>query len=118
MSESRLDLPYHWQSREPLEHPALRTIEILASGRFESSLNKRRMIDHERVARLARDYRLQDVIRWKPRQLHNLESSGMDSILAQTVYAIVGAVALSRGGEMATRVARNRILEPLGLAKP
>lgn len=111
------DLPIHWQNREPVGHPALTNIEILTSGKSERSLNKQRMLDHGRVAQLARDYSLQEVIRWKPRQLHNLESSGIGSVLAHTLYAIVGAVALSRGGEMATKAVRNRILRPLGLVR-
>lgn len=39
----------------------------------------------------------------------------MDVVLAQAVYAIVGAVALQRGGDVAVKVAKERILAPLGL---
>lgn len=42
-------------------------------------------------------------------------SSGQDVVLAQTVYAVVGAVALRKGGDVAGRVARERVLGPLGL---
>jgi large subunit ribosomal protein L15 len=36
-------------------------------------------------------------------------------VLSQALYAIVGAVALQRGGEVAIRMVKERILAPLGL---
>ena len=41
--------------------------------------------------------------------------SGMESVFAQTLYAIVGALALERGGEVAREVAREKLLRPLGV---
>jgi len=55
------------------------------------------------------------VIRWKPKKADNLRGSGIESVLAQTMYAIVGAIALERGGETAVRVVRERVLTPMGL---
>jgi large subunit ribosomal protein L15 len=45
----------------------------------------------------------------------NLDHSGIDVVLTTTVYAIIGAVALQRGSEVAGRVARERVLKPLGV---
>ncbi|KAI9667119.1 MAG: hypothetical protein M1831_001296 [Alyxoria varia] len=68
------------------------------------------------LASLASDtYNLNGVIRWKPKQLGNLKGSGVESVSAGVVYALVGAVALCRGGEVAGRVARGRVLGPLGV---
>lgn len=44
----------------------------------------------------------------------NLEASGFPIVMTQALYAIVGAVALQKGGEVATDVVRDRILRPLG----
>lgn len=40
--------------------------------------------------------------------------SGSDAVLSTSLYAIVGAIALERGGEVANRVAQEKILAPLG----
>ena len=45
----------------------------------------------------------------------NLQGSGLPIIVSQALYAIVGAVALQKGGEVANKVVRERILDPLGL---
>lgn len=58
---------------------------------------------------------MQDVIRWKPKKADNLSGSGVESILAQTLYAIVGAISLEKGGAVANHVVKERILRPLGL---
>ena len=64
---------------------------------------------------MAGTYGLDKVVRWKPRKSDRLESSGVDVVLAQTIYAIVGAVALQKGRDVATKLAKERILAPLGL---
>ena len=45
----------------------------------------------------------------------NLKSSGLNVVITQALYAIVGAIALQRGGDVASDVVRERILNPLGL---
>ena len=55
------------------------------------------------------------VVRWKPKKSDNLQGSGVETVLAHTVYSIIGALALQRGGEVAARTARERVLLPLGL---
>jgi large subunit ribosomal protein L15 len=49
-------------------------------------------------------------------QIHHLNASGLELILAHTMYAVIGAIALQRGGEVAARVAREKILKPLGIS--
>jgi large subunit ribosomal protein L15 len=41
--------------------------------------------------------------------------SGIESVVVEALYAIVGAVALSKGGKVAATVVREKILQPLGL---
>ncbi|KAA6413082.1 MAG: rnase iii domain [Lasallia pustulata] len=96
--------------RTPFQHPALEGLEVLSS---EAKLD---MTDRRRLAQIAEGYGLADVIRWKPRQAANLEGSGIQLVLMQALYAIVGAVALQKGGEAANRVTRKRILNHMGLS--
>ncbi len=49
------------------------------------------------------------------KQMGNLRTSGFPIVLTQALYAIVGAVALQRGGEVANEVVRGKIMLPLGL---
>lgn len=48
-------------------------------------------------------------------QPDDLRASGVELVLANTLYAIIGAVSLEKGGLVATQMARERILEPLGI---
>ena len=48
-------------------------------------------------------------------QIRNLEGSGQTLVMCQAMYAIIGAVALERGGLRANEVVQERILHPLGL---
>ena len=48
-------------------------------------------------------------------QAQDLGASGYEQVVSQAVYAIVGAIALQRGGEVVNRVVKDRILAPLGL---
>jgi large subunit ribosomal protein L15 len=90
-------------------HPSLSGLNNI------TPLAKSSTLDKKRLAQLASSYGLHKVVRWKPRKTDRLESSGQDVVLAQTIYAIVGAVALQKGGDVAAQVARERILAPLGL---
>lgn len=91
------------------QHPSLHGLENITPLARNEALNK------TRVARVAYTYGLDKVVRWKPKKSDRLEGSGIESVLAQTVYAIIGALALQRGGEVAARVAKERVLGPLGL---
>ena len=91
------------------QHPSLLGAENVTLHAKSNVLSK------ARLARLARDYRIDKVVRWKPRKSDRLESSGIETVLAHTMYSIIGALALQRGGEVAAKTARDRILAPLGL---
>lgn len=49
-------------------------------------------------------------------QADNLQGSGFETVLMTSLYAIVGAVALERGGEVANKVVQEKILAPLGFS--
>jgi len=42
--------------------------------------------------------------------------SGLEIVAAQALYAIVGAISLEKGGAVANRIAREKILQPLGIS--
>jgi large subunit ribosomal protein L15 len=90
-------------------HPALHGLENVSEGAKSSILEK------SRLARLADTYKIPQAVRWKPRKSDSLESSGQDLIMAHAMYSMVGALVLKQGGEIATRVVRERIIRPLGL---
>ena len=48
-------------------------------------------------------------------QPDNLNASGYDMVLAQAMYAIVGAVSLEQGGAVANKITKERILAHIGL---
>jgi len=93
--------------REHFEHPALETLPELTE-RMKSGL-----MDRKRLADIAERYGLLSVLRWKPKKASDLKGSGVELALAQALYAIVGAVSLQRGGEVAARVIRERIISKL-----
>ncbi|KAH1411634.1 hypothetical protein KXV89_006742 [Aspergillus fumigatus] len=95
--------------REPFAHPALEGLKNLSAS------TKSILTSKPKLAELAQKYELQKVLRWSPRKPNNLASSGIELVLAHTMYAIIGAIALERGGHVANKVARERVLEPLGL---
>lgn len=47
-------------------------------------------------------------------QPENLGYSGIPVVLSSTLYAIVGAVSLHSGAEVAARIVRERILKRMG----
>ncbi|KAI4237543.1 MAG: hypothetical protein LQ349_001761 [Xanthoria aureola] len=95
--------------RHPFKHPALEGLAGLTRTR------KAAVLDIKRTAQLADKYGLVSVMRWKPKLPRNFEASGIDIVLTQALYSIVGAISLQNGGEVANRIARERILAPLGL---
>ncbi|KAB8303647.1 hypothetical protein EYC80_005041 [Monilinia laxa] len=95
--------------REPFSHPALDGLPNLRNVKVNTVLSK------ERLASLGTQMGMQDIIRWEPRMKDNLEKSGIDVVLTTSLYAIIGAIALQKGGDVATKVARERVLRPLGI---
>ncbi|KAL9067705.1 MAG: hypothetical protein Q9161_006697 [Pseudevernia consocians] len=85
--------------REPFRHPAL---DGLAGVSVESKCHILKMA---RTAQLGEKYGLDTVIRWKPKRMINLKGSGLPAVTSQALYAIVGAVALQKGGDVANNVA-------------
>ncbi len=96
-------------SSDVYEHPALEGLENI------TAFAKNTTLDKGRLARLASSYGLDKVVRWKPKKSDNLQGSGVEAVLAHTMYSIIGALALQRGGDVAVNVTRDRILKPLGL---
>ncbi|KAF9894877.1 hypothetical protein FE257_004498 [Aspergillus nanangensis] len=94
--------------REPFVHPALDGLPNLSPN------TKNFLTSKSKLAELAQKYELEKVLRWSPRKPNNLAGSGIELVLAHTMYAVVGAVSLEKGGHVANQVARERILDPLG----
>ncbi|KAJ5562465.1 hypothetical protein N7535_003081 [Penicillium sp. DV-2018c] len=95
--------------RVPFTHPALDGLHNLSSEK------KRILTERQKLAELADKYDLQKVLRWSPRMPNDLRASGVQLVLAHTMYALIGALALEKGGVVATKMARERILDPLGV---
>ncbi|KAF2021152.1 hypothetical protein BU24DRAFT_416819 [Aaosphaeria arxii CBS 175.79] len=94
--------------RKPYTHVALDGLPGLTQEAKDSVLDK------SRLAQIAQRYGLDKVTRWKPRKADNLQGSGQEAVLATSLYAIIGAIALERGGEVANKVTQEKILSPLG----
>ncbi|GAB7340315.1 hypothetical protein MBLNU457_6768t1 [Dothideomycetes sp. NU457] len=92
-------------------HPALKGLENV------TPFAKQRVLNKNRIAQLAQGYGLASVMRWTPKKEDNLQGSGIDTVLAHTLYSIIGALSLQRGGVVASQVVRDRILAPLGLRR-
>ncbi|KAF2815985.1 uncharacterized protein BDZ99DRAFT_432860 [Mytilinidion resinicola] len=96
-------------NRVPVAHPALAGLGGLTAE------TKAEVLSKARLAGLAERYGLDKVTRWKPKKTDNLHGSGIEVVITTSLYAIVGAVALEKGGHVAERVVREKILTPLGL---
>ncbi|KAK4171684.1 ribonuclease-III-like-domain-containing protein [Triangularia setosa] len=93
--------------REPFHHPALANVDKLYARQPRDVTSK------EKIAKLALDVGLGEITRWKPRMPENLELSGIVPVLNTSVLAIIGAISLQHGAEVAHRVVRDRILKRL-----
>ncbi|KAF2140210.1 uncharacterized protein K452DRAFT_230719 [Aplosporella prunicola CBS 121167] len=93
--------------REPYKHPALDGLDNLAGG------SKEEILSRDRLAGLAKQHGLSYVIRWRPKKSDSMKGSGLNTVLAHTLYAIVGAIAMQKGGDVANQVVKERILAPL-----
>ncbi|GKT58103.1 RNase III domain-containing protein [Colletotrichum tofieldiae] len=95
--------------RTPFEHPALARLDNLNVELPQKVVTK------EKVEELAIAAGIDKVLRWKPAKPENLAGSGQQIVLNSAVFAIVGAITLQHGAEVAGRVIRERILRPLSL---
>ncbi|KAI1075895.1 ribonuclease-III-like-domain-containing protein [Whalleya microplaca] len=93
--------------RTPIEDPALRSLDNL------SLTQPHDLFTIDKVAKLALNSGLTEVVRWKPRMPENIKGSGFNPIMAGAVYALVGAISLQNGGKTASRIVRERILKKL-----
>ena len=96
-------------AQEVFRHPALEGVENI------TAFAKANVLEKSRLARLASSYGVDKAVRWKPKKSDNLQGSGVEAVLSHTMFSIIGALALQRGGEVAVNVVRERILKPLGL---
>ncbi|KAL3481796.1 ribonuclease-III-like-domain-containing protein [Aspergillus californicus] len=94
--------------RKAFDHPALEGLDNLTRS------SKQYLTSKSQLAVLANTYNLQSVLRWNPKNPNNMHASGAQLVLAHTMYALIGAIALEKGGHVANQVARERILAPLG----
>ncbi|RKF55100.1 putative rnase iii domain protein [Erysiphe neolycopersici] len=97
------------EGRVPFEHPALGGLKNLFHPPLTIILSK------ERLASFATSIGMRSIIRWYPRMTNDLDASGIETVLVTSLYAIVGAVALEKGGEAASVIAKNNILKPMGI---
>ncbi|KAF3941127.1 hypothetical protein ABW19_dt0209410 [Dactylella cylindrospora] len=68
------------------------------------------LLDSTNMFSLARSSGLINCLRWKPRNPSNLIDSGVQKVAEDAILAIVGAIALQKGGDAARRVMEERIL--------
>ncbi|OHF01893.1 RNase III domain-containing protein [Colletotrichum orchidophilum] len=94
-------------NRKHFEHPALTSIDNL------NVKLPQKVVTKEKIEALALAAGLDKVLRWKPAKPENLSGSGQQIVLNSAVFAIVGAITLQHGADVAGRVIRDRILRPL-----
>ncbi|KAJ4418479.1 hypothetical protein N0V82_005559 [Gnomoniopsis sp. IMI 355080] len=90
--------------REHFRSPALANVDKLSKQRPHD------YVSIEGLAKVGLRTQLDQVMRWKPKNTSNLSESGIDVALCTTLFAIVGAVSMQHGGEVASRVAREKVL--------
>ena len=95
--------------RTPFTHPALDNVDKL------QVVQPHHYASPERLSALSREVGLAGVVRWKPRMPDNLEGSGQTTVLTSTLFAIIGAVSLHHGAEVANRLVRERIVKALAV---
>ncbi|KAI1776250.1 ribonuclease-III-like-domain-containing protein [Hypoxylon cercidicola] len=91
--------------RQPFEDSALSSVDNLSTRQPND------VFSLEKLAKLALDTGLTEVVRWKPRMPENIKGSGFNPVMSGAVYAIIGAIALQHGGKMASRIVRERIMK-------
>jgi len=97
--------------RKPFRHPAIEAVECLSGGAHDYFTH------HKTISNLATQYGLPEVVRWHPRFPDRLDASGADLVYSQAVFAIIGALALEQGGAVANRIAKERVLIPMGMKR-
>lgn len=90
--------------RKHYESPALQNVDKLSVARPQD------IITLSGLANIGLSNRLHEVMRWKPRNPDNLKGSGMESVIATSIFAIIGAMSLQHGAEAASKLARERVI--------
>ncbi|KEY66253.1 hypothetical protein S7711_09181 [Stachybotrys chartarum IBT 7711] len=93
--------------RTPFEHEQLASIDNLNVQPHQSYLRKDKLYD------LGVNVGLLEVLRWKPRQVNRLDTSGVEVVMNGAIYAIVGALVLHHGSVVAAQIVREKILSRL-----
>lgn len=107
--KSKIPPPNLAPRREPFQHPALEGLKNIQENPNPNVLTP------ARLAELATSVGISEVTQWKPRYPENLAASGFDIVMTASLYGIIGAISLHRGGHIANRVAKEKVLSPLGL---
>ncbi|KAK5088265.1 hypothetical protein LTR05_002482 [Lithohypha guttulata] len=95
--------------RLAFHHPATANVGVLNGGAKEFYMH------HKQMSGVASRYGLPEVVRWQPKDVDNLPASGSDMVYTQALFAIIGALSLEQGNQVANRIVRERILQPIGL---
>ncbi|KAI9655502.1 MAG: hypothetical protein M1829_000646 [Trizodia sp. TS-e1964] len=69
----------------------------------------------KKLIEIAKDAGIMEVLRWKPNRVTALEQAGIILIIQQTLHALVGAIALEKGGDIAGKTVRRVFLSPMGI---
>jgi len=103
-------LPDPSDDRVPFAHPALEGLANLSDVPLGEILTR------ERLAGFATMIGMAEIVRWIPKDLVHLKASGIEVVLSTALYAIIGAIALQKGGDVAAQVARDKVLKPMGIS--
>jgi large subunit ribosomal protein L15 len=94
----------HYEQPEPFLHNDYKSLENVTSANIDA------IMDAKRLEPLINESGLIEIMRWKPARVTDVIGSGQMAIAIECLFAIVGAVALQKGGDVAARLAREKIL--------
>ncbi|KAL7271583.1 hypothetical protein RUND412_005642 [Rhizina undulata] len=90
---------------EPFTHENYRSLDSITNQ------NVKALVDSANLEQFTRLVGIQGVMRWQPANERELWRSGLDKIAIECLFAIVGAVALQKGGDVAGRLVTDRIFK-------
>ncbi|CEJ83957.1 hypothetical protein VHEMI03320 [[Torrubiella] hemipterigena] len=71
------------------------------------------LVGKDQLYKLAKSVGMLNVLRWKPRRPDKLSASGVEVVMNGAILAIIGAITLQRGLDVASGVVREHILPKL-----
>ncbi|KAI5802132.1 ribonuclease-III-like-domain-containing protein, partial [Pyronema domesticum] len=95
----------HYQNPEPFVHEDFKNIDAVTQENIEKAL------DSGLLMPIIKESGLADVMRWKPADGNDLLRSGQGIIAIECFHAIVGALALQKGGEVAAQFIKEKVLK-------